>query len=100
MIVNVNPYDTGYDENSHVMKFTALAKEVYTPAPTQRAPPTSQKTMIPQRVAARSSEVVPHRRMVTLSTGGHGGRKVSKAEVEIVEGMFLFEQYTEVSDLD
>jgi hypothetical protein len=23
MIVNVNPYDTGFDENSHVMKFSA-----------------------------------------------------------------------------
>ena len=30
MIVNVNPYDTGYDENSHVMRFSALAKEVST----------------------------------------------------------------------
>lgn len=30
MIVNVNPYDTGFDENSHVMKFSALAKEVTT----------------------------------------------------------------------
>jgi hypothetical protein len=27
MIVNVNPYDTGFDENSHVMKFSALARE-------------------------------------------------------------------------
>ncbi|KAG8890684.1 hypothetical protein FRB98_006188 [Tulasnella sp. 332] len=30
MIVNVNPYDTGFDENSHVMKFSALAKGVTT----------------------------------------------------------------------
>lgn len=30
MIVNVNPYDTGFDENSHVMKFSALAREVTT----------------------------------------------------------------------
>lgn len=28
MIVNANPYDTGFDENSHVMKFSAVAKEV------------------------------------------------------------------------
>ncbi|KAJ1596606.1 hypothetical protein NDA14_001636 [Ustilago hordei] len=28
MIVNANPYDTGFDENSHVMKFSAIAKEV------------------------------------------------------------------------
>ncbi|KAL9940177.1 hypothetical protein V8E36_000882 [Tilletia maclaganii] len=30
MIVNANPYDTGYDENSHVMRFSAVAKDVQT----------------------------------------------------------------------
>ena len=30
MIVNVNPFETGFDENSHVMKFSAVAKEVMT----------------------------------------------------------------------
>ncbi|KPV74208.1 uncharacterized protein RHOBADRAFT_54059 [Rhodotorula graminis WP1] len=30
MIVNINPYETGYDENSHVMKFSAIAKSVVT----------------------------------------------------------------------
>lgn len=30
MVVNVNPYDTGFDENSHVMKFSAVAKGVLT----------------------------------------------------------------------
>ncbi|GEM08643.1 kinesin family member 20/23 [Rhodotorula toruloides] len=30
MIVNVNPYETGFDENSHVMKFSAVAKGVMT----------------------------------------------------------------------
>ncbi|PWY97103.1 kinesin-domain-containing protein [Testicularia cyperi] len=33
MIVNANPYDTGFDENSHVMKFSAIAKEVATARP-------------------------------------------------------------------
>lgn len=32
MIVNVNPYDTGFDENSHVMRFSAVAREVQTTA--------------------------------------------------------------------
>lgn len=40
MIVNVNPYDTGFDENSQVMKFSAIAREVTTvltrPAPEGR----------------------------------------------------------------
>ncbi|KAL9551919.1 hypothetical protein MBANPS3_004027 [Mucor bainieri] len=35
IIVNVNPYDTGYDENSHVMKFAAVAKDVTTLRQTQ-----------------------------------------------------------------
>lgn len=30
MVVNVNPFDTGFDENSHVMKFSAVAKDVAT----------------------------------------------------------------------
>ncbi|ORX52039.1 kinesin-domain-containing protein [Hesseltinella vesiculosa] len=30
MIVNVNSFDTGFDENSHVMKFAAVAKDVAT----------------------------------------------------------------------
>jgi hypothetical protein len=30
ILVNINPFDTGFDENSHVMKFAAVAKEVAT----------------------------------------------------------------------
>lgn len=30
MIVNVNPYSTTFDENSHVMKFSAVATGVMT----------------------------------------------------------------------
>lgn len=29
-MVNVNPHETGFDENSHVMKFSAVAKGVMT----------------------------------------------------------------------
>lgn len=32
MIVNVNPYDTGFDENSHVMRFSSIAREIQTTA--------------------------------------------------------------------
>ncbi|KAL4246773.1 Kinesin-like protein [Abortiporus biennis] len=75
MIVNVNPYDTGYDENSHVMKFAALAREVLTTAPTAiRRPIPMNKT--------RAS--ITHTRKVTLSMGG-SGRKVSEAHLEVLE---------------
>jgi hypothetical protein len=32
MVVHVNPFDTGFDENSHVMRFAAIAREVQTTA--------------------------------------------------------------------
>ncbi|EMD41577.1 hypothetical protein CERSUDRAFT_146637, partial [Gelatoporia subvermispora B] len=85
MIVNVNPYDTGFDENSHVMKFAALARDVRT-NPVVNAPravATLPKAK-PNLSAARYKEVVPHRRKVTISTGGPG-RKVSEAQLEVLE---------------
>lgn len=30
MIVNVNPFDTGFEENNHVMRFSAVAKDITT----------------------------------------------------------------------
>ena len=82
MIVNVNPYDTGFDENVHVMKFSALAREVCTnPAATApRAPPSPTK---PKSNGLRVS--APMRRKVTLSIGG-AGRKASETHLEVLEG--------------
>lgn len=97
MIVNVNPYDTGYDENSHVMKFAALAREVCTTAPTavSRAVPALPHPL-PHAANARgkasavggtrASEVAPHRRKVTISVGGRSGRAVSETHLEVLEG--------------
>nr|GAT43634.1 kinesin-like protein [Mycena chlorophos] len=82
MIVNVNPYDTGYDENSHVMKFSALAREVYVtpaPAPTQRVPVGKSK-LAQSEVAPK-----PYRRKVTISTGGAGGKPPTEAVLEVLE---------------
>ncbi|KLT42795.1 kinesin-domain-containing protein [Cutaneotrichosporon oleaginosum] len=39
MMIHVNPYDTGFDENSHVMRFSAIAREIQTTA--------THKTTIP-----------------------------------------------------
>ncbi|KAL0578476.1 hypothetical protein V5O48_003525 [Marasmius crinis-equi] len=97
MIVNVNPYDTGYDENSHVMKFSALAREVYispVPAPMQRAPlvgpgKTHGKTIKqlgPMTLKDPTIIPKPLRRKVTISTGGPGsGRKMSEQVLEVLE---------------
>ncbi|KAF5392517.1 hypothetical protein D9757_002193 [Collybiopsis confluens] len=99
MIVNVNPYDTGYDENSHVMKFAALAREVYVnplPAPVHRAPaPTVGpgktigkmiKKLGPLTLNDPEIAPQPFRRKVTISMGGEsGGRKASEAILEVLE---------------
>lgn len=69
MIVNVNPYDTGFDENSHVMKFSALAREVI---------------LVSKQTPAMSKD--DRRRTVTLQMSGKGGRGAKNAHVEVVEG--------------
>jgi kinesin family member 20 len=89
MIVNVNPYDTGFDENLHVMKFAALAKEVQTPAPVQHPFPRPPSPSKPSGIPLRMPSTMPHRRKVTLSVGGKDGRKISQAQVEVVEGLFI-----------
>jgi kinesin family member 20 len=77
MIVNVNPYDTGFDENSHVMKFAALAREVTT---TRKPVPPAKKGS--STAAPRPSE--QRRRKVTISMGKPG--RQSEALLEVLEG--------------
>lgn len=83
MIVNVNPYDTGYDENTHVMKFSAVAREVAAPAPATLPKPRSKSSFPP----VTGVTVVPHRRKVTISTG-RPGSLVSETHLEVLEGLF------------
>lgn len=82
MIVNINPYDTGFEENSHVMKFSALAREVSTTvnnAPVPRVPtnPSKRSTVgsaLPRAVTRKVtiSSVLPN-------------KKVSEAHLEVLE---------------
>ncbi|KAH9912258.1 kinesin-domain-containing protein [Epithele typhae] len=81
MIVNVNPYDTGFDENVHVMKFSALAREVST-NPAAVAARTLPSPTKPSANARQASGA--YRRKVTLSLGGPG-RKASEAHLEVLE---------------
>lgn len=85
MIVNVNPYDTGFDENVHVMKFSALAREVCTVPTTNAARPPPSPTKAKTNGLRANSALGPHRRQVTLSYGG-AGRKASEAHLEVLEG--------------
>lgn len=79
MIVNVNPYDTGFDENSHVMKFAALAREVTTTR--KPAPPTKKGSSLANSTSRPSEQ---HRRKVTISMGKPG--RQSEALLEVLEG--------------
>lgn len=103
MIVNVNPYDTGYDENSHVMKFAALAREVYVtpaPAPMQRIPLAVGDKMHGSTVkrlgplTLKDPDIVPHpySRKVRISIGGKvSGKKPVEAILEVREGLKIFD---------
>ncbi|KIJ21477.1 hypothetical protein PAXINDRAFT_123270 [Paxillus involutus ATCC 200175] len=86
MIVNVNPYDTGFDENSHVMKFSALAREVSTavnnaPLPRVQASPTKRSALTKPAPAGPPRGVT---RKVTISSFGPG-KKLSEAHLEVLE---------------
>ncbi|KAH7104551.1 kinesin-domain-containing protein [Auriculariales sp. MPI-PUGE-AT-0066] len=76
MIVNVNPYDTGFDENSHVIKFAALAREVSTGTVRKHTGKLSD--------AGRRGSTNTFRR-VTLSIGTSSGTRATEAHLEIVE---------------
>ncbi|KAG1757256.1 kinesin-domain-containing protein [Suillus lakei] len=82
MIVNINPYDTGFEENSHVMKFSALAREVSTavnnaPLPRVQTNPSKRSTVgsaLPRAVTRKVtiSSVLPN-------------KKISEAHLEVLE---------------
>ncbi|KZT44504.1 kinesin-domain-containing protein [Sistotremastrum suecicum HHB10207 ss-3] len=78
MIVNVNPYDTGFDENSHVMKFSALAREITTTAKRMPLHHTSNANLNDAK-----KPVQP--RTVKISVGGLNGRKLHETQLQIVE---------------
>ncbi|TDL28755.1 kinesin-domain-containing protein [Rickenella mellea] len=100
MIVNVNPYDTGFDENSHVMKFAALAKDVTTSVLPVALAAQKRKNQLGSGTSGiptspNKLQPMPTRRKVTISTGGKSGKKISEAVLEVVEED---EEGTEESD--
>lgn len=70
MMIHVNPFDTGFDENSHVMRFSALAREIQTTA--------THKTTIPTLKRQISSHLSAFR------TAMGGGQKI-KVMVPVVK---------------
>ena len=57
MIVNVNPFDTGFEENTHVMRFSAVAKDITTTrSNVQAMTATPKRAAPPTRVSVTSSD--------------------------------------------
>jgi hypothetical protein len=99
MIININPYDTGFDENAHVMRFAALAREITTnlpgslPQTTQPRifsfpPPLNTASRAPSRIDT-SKPLQSSTRKLMLSIGGNskdGRSSLVDTVVDIVEG--------------
>jgi hypothetical protein len=86
MIVNINPYDTGFEENSHVMKFSALAREVSTTVNNALVP--RIQTNLNKRSTFNSALPRIVTRKVTISSVLPN--KVSEAHLEVLEGASLY----------
>lgn len=56
--MNVNPFETGFDENSHVMKFSAVAKELMTVKNSIPAPITPIPAVLREPRIVRLSMIV------------------------------------------
>lgn len=95
MIVHVNPYDTGFDENSHVMRFSAIAREIQTTAQNKLAFPTFKKQLgaIKQAVSIRVMVPVHDTRKRperSLSAASNDADYVMvEEELEVIEGLWL-----------
>ena len=90
MIVNVNPYDTGFDENSHVMKFSAVAKDVTTvrthiPPPMPPSLPSSMSIKrLPLQARTSSEQNVNG---IQPIVEGDVDRSLQEGDTEIVEAL-------------
>ena len=91
MIVNVNPFDTGYHENSAVMEFAALASEVSTVTTKLSNPPrgTAAKGVdsgATEAVECEEGRKAPTVRQVRVSLAGMKGTAPVERVFEIIEG--------------
>lgn len=66
MIVHVNPYDTGFDENSHVMRFSAIARDIQTTASNKVGFPHLKRQISTQFSALRQAVSGPMKVKVTV----------------------------------
>jgi hypothetical protein len=106
MVININPYDTGFDENAHVMRFAALAREVTTNQSTgfpafnisrgsSFLPPSNAASRAPSRLAGgRAMQSNTRRVMLSLGGNGRGGRGSVNTVVDVIEGECQLVRYS------
>ncbi|QRW05771.1 kinesin motor domain protein [Ceratobasidium sp. AG-Ba] len=93
MIVNVNPYDTGFDENSHVMKFSALARDVATTTTraVTRAPPAAKSSGLATVGRASSVKALVAAAESRAAAAAAGNERTSLAPVRTARKVRLSE---------
>ncbi|WVN85666.1 uncharacterized protein L203_100815 [Cryptococcus depauperatus CBS 7841] len=105
IIINVNPYDTGFDENSHVMRFSASAREVQTNASSRAGIPLLKRQISTQFNAFRHAVSQPMKIKVTVpllreeeSKKTRGGKKYMANRES--EGFVMVEEELEIEEED
>ncbi|OXB36630.1 hypothetical protein LQV05_005399 [Cryptococcus neoformans] len=106
IIINVNPYDTGFDENSHVMRFSASAREVQTTASNRVGLPLLKRQISTQFNALRHAVSAPMKIKVTVPVIPKDDGAASRAtKSKIVaeresQGFVMVEEELEVKEED
>ena len=100
--MHVNPYDTGFDENSHVMRFSALAREVQTTAQNKVSFPllkrqiSSQFSALKQAVSGSNKIKV----LVPVLPKIDEGKKVRPTSDSDTSSVILVEEELEVVEVN
>nr|KIR46176.1 kinesin family member 20/23 [Cryptococcus bacillisporus CA1280] len=106
IIINVNPYDTGFDENSHVMRFSASAREVQTTASNRVGLPLLKRQISTQFNAFKHAVSAPMKIKVTVpvipKVDGAASRSTKSKIVAEREsqGFVMVEEELEVKEED
>ncbi|KIR99720.1 kinesin family member 20/23 [Cryptococcus deuterogattii 2001/935-1] len=106
IIINVNPYDTGFDENSHVMRFSASAREVQTTASNRVGLPLLKRQISTQFNAFKHAVSAPMKIKVTVPVipkdDGAASRSTKSKIVAEREsqGFVMIEEELEVKEED
>ena len=104
MIVHVNPYDTGFDENSHVMRFSAIAREIQTTASNKVGFPLLKRQISTQFSALRQAVSGPMKVKVVVPVlpraEGVQKARIGMSKERESDGYVMVEEEIEVVEED